>query len=234
MLERKGIPYRLTLLPPGFSRRLIKRFGFEGDRTPAMKIDGRKVQGSREISRELDRIQPEPPLFPADPGQRSRVEEAERWGDDELQQIPRTIIWWAFKRDRTGMRSFLENAPAGARLGLPATLAVKTTGPIIKLGAKLNDSNDDHVRAELARLPAALDQVDRWIEEGVLNGDELTAADYQIAPSIRLLLTFDDLRPATGGRPAGRLAKRVLPEEMGRIPEIFPQDWLTLPAPAVA
>jgi glutathione S-transferase len=233
MLERKGIPYKLTLLPPGFSRRLIKRFGFDGDRTPAMKIDGRKIQGSTAISRELDRIQPDPPLFPADPEQRSRVEEAERWGD-ELQSIPRTIIWWAFKRDRTGMKSFLETAPAGARFGLPAGIAVKTTGPIINLGAKLNDANDEHVRAELAKLPGAIDQIDRWIEEGVLNGEDLTAADYQIAPSIRLLMTFDDLRPAIEGRPAGKLAKRVLPDEMGRIPAVFPQDWLTLPTPALA
>jgi hypothetical protein len=60
MLERKGIPFSRTIFPPGLSRRLIKRFGFEGDRTPALKIDGRKIQGSTVISRELDEIQPEP------------------------------------------------------------------------------------------------------------------------------------------------------------------------------
>ena len=80
MLERKGIDYSLINLPPGFSRNLIKLFGFEGDRTPAMKIDGRKVQGSMNISRELDRVQPDPPLFPADPEKRRRVEEAEALG----------------------------------------------------------------------------------------------------------------------------------------------------------
>jgi glutathione S-transferase len=233
MLERKGIPYKLTLLPPGFSRRLIKRFGFEGDRTPAMKIDGRKVQGSMQIARELERVQPAPPLFPADPDQRQRVEEAELWGD-EFQSIPRTIIWWAFTRDRTGMKSFLESAPASARFGLPAGMAVKTTGPIISLATKLNDANDDHVRAELAQLPDAFDRIDRWIEEGVLDGQELTAADYQIAPSIRLLMTFDDLRPSIEARPAGKLAKRVLPQEPGRIPPVFPREWLTLPVPAPA
>ena len=129
MLERKGIDYSLINLPPGFSRQLIKLFGFDGDRTPAMKIDGRKVQGSTNISRELDRVQPDPPLFPADPDKRRRVEEAEAWGDGAPQDIPRTIIWWAFKRDRSGMVSFLENAPAGARFGLPAKLAVMTAGP---------------------------------------------------------------------------------------------------------
>jgi glutathione S-transferase len=197
-----------------------------------MKVDGRRVQGSTVISRELDRLQPDPPLFPADPEQRRRVEEAERWGDEELQPIPRTIIWWTFKRDRAGMQSFLENAPAGARLGLPAHLAVKTAGPMINLGAKLNESNDDHVRAELSRVPAAVDRIDGWIEEGVLNGDELNAADYQIAPSIRLLMTFDDLRPAIEGRPAARLAERLLPDSLGRVPAAFPPEWLSGLRPA--
>jgi glutathione S-transferase len=235
MLERKGIDYSLVNLPPGFSRNLIKLFGFEGDRTPAMKIDGRKVQGSLNISRELDRIQPDPPLFPADPEKRRKVEEAEAWGDGAPQDIPRTIIWWAFKRDRSGMVSFLENAPAAARFGLPAKMAVMTAGPLVSRGAKINESNDDHVRAELARIPGVLDHVDRLIAEGTLNGAELNAADFQIAPSIRLLMAFDDLKPAIEGRPAAALATRVLPEAAGRVPPIFPPEWLaSLKAPAAA
>jgi glutathione S-transferase len=199
-----------------------------------MKIDGRKVQGSTEISRELDRVRPDPPFFPSDPELRRRVEEAESWGDTEFQPIPRTIVWWAFKRDRSGMESILSTAPPAARFGLPPSLAAKTTGPIIRLGAKLNDASDEPVRAELARLPAALDKVDRWIEEGILNGAELNAADYQIAPTIRLLMAFEDLRPAIEARPAGALAKRVLPQPPGRIDPIFPKEWLVLDVPAAA
>ena len=77
-----------------------------------------------------------------------------------------------------------------------------TAGPMISLAAKLNDSNDEHVRAELAKIPAALEQVDRWIEEGVLGGDVLNAADYQIAPSDP---PADGLRrPAAADRGAAR------------------------------
>jgi glutathione S-transferase len=221
MLERKGIEYRRIDLPPAFSRRLIKLFGFSGDRTPAMKIDGRKVQGSTNISRELDRLRPEPPLFPADPEMRRRVEEAEQWGSDKFQQIPRTIIWWAFKRDRSGMRSFLGDAKLG-----PPGLAMRTAGPIIRLGIKLNQSDDDHVRAELAKLPAALDRIDRWIAEGVLNGEEPNAADYQLATTIRLLMAFEDLEPLIEGRPAADLARRVLPDPAGRVPRVYPREWV--------
>jgi glutathione S-transferase len=221
MLDRKGIPYRRIDLPPAFSRRLIKLFGFSGDRTPAMKIDGRKVQGSTDISRELDRLRPEPPLFPADPEKRRRVEEIEEWGSEEFQQIPRTIIWWAFKRDRSGMRSFLHDA----RLG-PPSLAVRTAGPIIRLGIKLNQSDDEHTRAELEKLPGALDRIDGWIAEGVVGGDQLNAADYQLGTTLRLLMAFEDIEPLIEGRPAADLARRVMPEAPGRVPPVFPREWL--------
>ena len=132
MLERKGIPYRRIDLLPALSRRLIKLFGFSGDRTPAMKVDGRKVQGSIEIARELDRLQPDPPLYPTDPQQLAAVEEAERWGSEELQELPRKISWWALKRRKGDQTSFLKDA----RLGLPTRVLVATSGPVIRMAIK--------------------------------------------------------------------------------------------------
>ena len=52
------------------------------------------------------------------------------------------------------------------------------------------------------------------------------AADYQIAPSLRLMMTMDDLRPAIENRPAGELAVRVVPEFPGHAPAILPPEWL--------
>ena len=67
MLEHKGIAYKRTDLLPVISKVVVRALGFPGATVPALKIDGRRVQGSRAISRELDRIQPDPPLFPSDP-----------------------------------------------------------------------------------------------------------------------------------------------------------------------
>ena len=117
---------------------------------PALKIDGRKVQGSRNISRELDVLQPDPPLFPADPAARAAVEEAERWGDEVFQQMPRTITWWALKRHKSDQTSFLEGAGPMARLGMPSKIAVATSGPILRIAIRLNDSTDETVRQTLA------------------------------------------------------------------------------------
>jgi hypothetical protein len=57
----------------------------------------------------------------------------------------------------------------------------------------------------LEALPAQLDRVDALLAEGVIGGEQPNAADFQIAPSVRLMLTFDQLRPHIDARPAGVL-----------------------------
>lgn len=222
MLEHKGIAYKRTDLLPVISKGVLRVAGFPGITVPALKIDGRRVQGSREIARELDRRQPEPPLFPADAEKRAAVEEAERWGDEVLQPPMRQILWWAIKRDRAPLRSYSE----GAKLGIPISLAMKTAAPIVALSARFNEADDEHVRRGLAELPEMLQKIDEWIAAGVLGGEQLNAADFQIAPSLGLAMTLDDLRPAIENRPAGQLAKRVVPNYPGKTPPILPPAWL--------
>ena len=221
MLERKGIPFKRVDLMPVISKGVLKAQRFPGVTVPALKIDGRRVQGSMEIARELDHVQPDPALFPSDPEQRRKVEEAEAWGDP-FQHKPRQIIWWALKRNRKPMASYSE----GARLGVPVGLAVKTGGPIVSLSARFNEANDESVRSDLAELPEDLDRIDTWIKEGVIGGPEPNAADFQIAPSLRLAMTLDDLRPYIESRPCGELAKRIDPDFPGRMPPILPDEWL--------
>jgi glutathione S-transferase len=223
MLEHKGIPYKRTDLMPVVSKGVLRAVGFPGITVPALKIDGDKVQGSRQIARELERLRPEPPLFPADPERRAAVEEAERFGDEELQHPIRQLLWWGFKRDRAPLAAYSE----GAKLGVPIGLAVKTGGPLVALSARFNEASDENARGALEKLPALLDKVDAWIESGVLDGERLNVADFQIAPSLGLAMTLDDLRPAIENRPAGALARRVVPRYPGRMPAVLPSQWLT-------
>lgn len=55
------------LTRPGFQPPLMRLRGYRGITVPGLTVDGRRVQGTREISRELDRLQPDPALVPADP-----------------------------------------------------------------------------------------------------------------------------------------------------------------------
>jgi glutathione S-transferase len=222
MLERKGIPFKRVDLMPVMSKTLLRAHRFPGVTVPALKLNGDRVQGSREIARELDRVQPEPAFFPGDPEQRAKVEEAEGWGD-EFQQKPRRFTWWAFKLDRTAMASYAE----GARLGIPVGLAVKMGGPTVTLSARFTGATDENVSADLASLRGDLDRIDAWIADGVIGGPEPNAADFQLAPSVRLLMSFDDLRPFIEPRPCGELAKRIVPDFPGRTPSVFPAEWLS-------
>jgi glutathione S-transferase len=222
MLEHKGVPYKRTDLLPVISKGVLRTVGFSGVTVPALKIGGDKIQGSRQIARELERLRPEPPLFPADPEQRAAVEEAERFGDEELQHPIRQLLWWSIKREREPLRSYSE----GARLGAPIGLLVKTAAPIVALSARFNEASDENARRDLELFPGLLDRVDAWIQSGVLNGERLNAADFQIAPSLGLAMTLDDLRPAIEDRPAGALARRVVPNYPGRMPPVLPAEWL--------
>src|SRR4051812_48382979 len=94
MLRHKGLdPERVTLFP-GVHPLQLRLAGFRGYTVPALEADGRRIQGSREISRFADVLRADPPLFPADPAARRAVEEAERWGDERLQELVRTVFRW--------------------------------------------------------------------------------------------------------------------------------------------
>lgn len=226
MLEHKGISYKRTDLMPVVSKGVLRAVGFPGNTVPALKIGGDKVQGSRQIARELERLRPEPPLFPADADKRAAVEEAERFGDEELQHPIRQLLWWGFKHDKEPLRSYSD----GAKLGVPIGLAVKTGGPLIALSARFNEASDENARKALAALPGLLDRIDAWVQSGVLGGDQPNAADFQIAPSIGLAMTLDDLRPQIENRPAAELARRFVPNYPGHMPPVLPAEWLPAPS----
>ena len=223
MLEYKGIDFKRTDLVPFLSRVILRRvLGFPRNTVPAITIEGRRVQGSREISRELDRLRPDPPLFPGDPEKRLAVEEAERWGEEELQHPIRQIVLWAMRANRAPTRSYME----GSKLGMPVSIAARLASPFIAAGVRANEATDEAVRANLAALDSMLRQVDEWIAAGVLDGGELNAADFQIGASVRLALTLQDLRPLIDDRPACRLARRAVPNYPGDAPPVFPPAWL--------
>jgi glutathione S-transferase len=222
MLAHKRIEYRRIDLLPAIHKPVLRLLGFSSGTVPALRIDGRRLQNTIVISRALEQIRPLPPLFPSDQPVRRAVEEAERWGEAVLQPVPRRLCWWAFARDRSGIRSFAEDA----RLVVPLDLAIRTAAPIIAAERRINAATDDAVRADLLSLPPLLDHVDELLAARTLGSAQPNAADYQIAASVRLLMCFDDLREAIEGRPAGPYARRVVTDFPGRIGSLIPAAWL--------
>jgi glutathione S-transferase len=222
-LHLKGLDYqRVDQLPGAAPILQLARFGRRT--VPGLVVDGYKVSGSRLILRTLEGLKPDPPLYPRDPEQAKAVDEAERWGDSSLQTAARFIIAAALVRNGAAGDSFV----AGANIpSLPPALSARATSAIFGLELRLLGGGDPGARASLEKLPGLLDRVDALIDEGVIGGEQPNAADLQIAGSLRLMLNLADLRDAIDARPAGQLARRLMPDYPGEVPAgALPADWI--------
>ena len=103
-------------------------------------------------------------------------------------------------------------------LPLPNFVAVANAPLISRLELRLNQAGKRTVPDDLRNLPGQLDRVDQYIADGVIGNDQPNAADLQIAPTLRLLLTIEDLAPFFEGRPCKDLALRLFPHADGRMP----------------
>lgn len=222
MLRAKGVPYRRIDFPHWFHRPLLRALRFPAATVPALVLDGRRVQTTAAIARELERARPEPPLLPADPAARAEVEAIERWCDGDFQQLGRRVTYWALARRRSAVASYFE----GSQMIVPRFLVVPLAPLVVPILVRFHSARDEAVRQDLAALPDLLDRVDGWIAAGVLGSAPPNVADYQVATSLALLMTLDDLRPVIAARPAGELARRLAPGLPGRLPPAFPREWL--------
>ena len=176
---------------------------------PALAADGDHISTNHGIARYLEERHPEPPLLPADPGRRAAVEDAERWANETLQMVARRLLLAEAVRDPAGAAK----AVADGRMGYLLYRSELLRRLVIpQIGRRVFAAGAGTDRELLAELPALLDRVDAWIEEGVLGGDELNVADCMVAPSLALMLYRPDVRPLFEGRPALALADRLLPE----------------------
>jgi glutathione S-transferase len=237
LLDHKGIEYDRKDLVPGVHVPILKALGFPEMTVPAIKVGGRRVQGTRSIARALDELWPDPPLFPVDPGRREAIEKAERFGEHELQHAARRLFYCAGRRDPENFRSVVLSGET--KLGRAGKLVVRAGARgILWAATQGHGATDEVCRQAIADLPGMLDRIDAWIEDGLLGGEVLTAADFQVGTNLRLLLLFEDLTPWIEGRPAAGLARRVAPVYPGRVRAVFPPEWLVPlsragPAPAI-
>lgn len=222
MLDRKGLGYRYVELLAGAHPPSLWALGFRGMTVPAMKLpNGGRVQGSLAIAQALEQLQREPPLYPSDPEARQTAQDAERWGESVLQPIPRRLIRWGLRHRLSQRRWFAENATP---LPAPAVIGVLLT-PLTGVFTAQAGASDDRVRRDLADLRWLLDEVDSLLERGVIGGEQLGAADFQIGASVRMLLAFGDAGRLVAGRPAEHFARRLVPDHPN-IPAALPPEWI--------
>lgn len=221
MLEYKGLDHNVVDLVPGMHPPALRALRFPRYTVPALVLDGRRIQGSREIARALEELRPDPPLFPVGAADRRGVEAAERWGEQVLQDVPRRIFRWMAAHHYV-VRRWLVVEAAGVPLG-----GVLARPPLqARLFARAVGADDAAVRADLRAIGGHLAEVERLRDAGVIGGAERNAADFQIASSLRSIANLGDLAPYVQDDPAIRWAATVVPTLPGPVPSVLPREWL--------
>jgi glutathione S-transferase len=148
-------------------------------RLPILRIDRRPVADSTRIIAELERLQPEPALYPTDPAQRERALALEDFCDEHLGHALRAaVLGPLFYHDpRAALGILTTGMGAGARrlmgAAFPGFRAFYVRRHKISLAA---------VDAERAAVRAAMDRIAAEIgPSGYLVGDRFTVADLTAA-----------------------------------------------------
>jgi hypothetical protein len=110
-------------------------------------------------------------------------------------------------------------------LPMRAVLRV-SRGLIIRLATGAHRATDEAAMDDLAVLPERLDQIDAWLEQGVLGGEQLNAADFQIAVNVAAMLMSADTAPFVVGRPMEAYARRIAPDYDASFQAVLPPEWL--------
>jgi len=218
-LKLKQLDYeRVDFVPGDHVAKMAEIYGEANTTVPGLLVDDEPVHGSRAILARLEELAPDPSLYPE--GIADAVREAERWGDQELQDLGRRLPWGAMSFRPEALGTFAGGGPldpAGTDFAMR----------YVHRSWKYHGITCERLAADLAGLPEQLDHVDRLISDGVLGGNEPTAADLQIGATLRVLLTLGDLRPLLERGTAAELARRWFGDYAGDVPAAaFPAGWV--------
>lgn len=222
-LRRKGLEYERVVLTAGPHVEEMQRIYGEGRSTvPGLLIDGEPLHGSRPILARLEELVPVPALYPEPIA--GAVRDAEHWGDMELQDLGRRLPWGALHFRPEALGTF----GGGDPLDGPGTdFAIQ----YVHASWRYHKISAARLYDDLTGLPAKLDHVDALADQGIVGGESPTAADLQIAATLRVLLVLGDLRPLLEGRACERIARRWFPDYRGEVPAgAYPAGWVPVTA----
>jgi glutathione S-transferase len=222
-LDIKGLEYETVALNPGPHVEEMASIYGEGNTTvPGLLVGDEPVHGSRPIYQRLEELQPEPALYPEPIA--DAVREADRWGDEELQDLGRRFGWGAlaFRPEAMGTMG------GGGPLDPPGTdFAMK----FVRASWKYHGISCELLAADLAAFPEKVEHVEKLAADGIIGGEQPNAADLQIGSTIRTLLIVGDVAPFLEGAAAERIALDLFPDYPGHIPAgAFPASWMPAPA----
>ena len=175
-LDLKGVPHVRRAVTPGLQELTARRLR-AGRTVPILELDGRAIGDSTRIIEEVERRWPEPPLYPADPEERSRALDLEDYFDEQcghdLRRVlfndtlaePETFLAMFYGADRRRIRLLETLTPLFCRL-------VKWR---FRIRPETVEESREKVRAAFDRLEADVGP------SGYLVGESFTVADLTAA-----------------------------------------------------
>ena len=223
MLELKGIAYKRVDLMPVISQGVLRAMRLSRGHDPG--AEDRRPKDHR-LARDREGARPRPARAAPVP-RRSRGAGGGRagrgLGRDDAADAARRILWNALKRDRAPLASFSE----GAKLGhpdRPRGARPRRRSSLPRCGSTRPPTTGSAPTSP--RCPGMLDQIDDWIAEGVLGGEQLNAADLQIGDQPAAGDDAPGPAPGDRGPPGGRAGDARGAGVPGRAPPVLPPAWL--------
>ena len=176
-LDYKRIAHVRRAAVPGRHQAIAEKLS--GGRTlPVLVLDGEAIGDSTRIIEALERIRPDPPLYPADPEERRRALEIEDFFDEELGPHSRLLVLHHMLPDASLTLGAFAPDLGGAR-----RLAARAMFPRVRSQVVANFGIDEaSVAVGFEKLRAAGERFHAELQpSGYLVGDGFTVADLTLA-----------------------------------------------------
>jgi len=196
-LAYKGIEHRRRSPVPGVHVTVaLWLTRGRGATFPILSLDGRNVADSTAIIAALERRQPQPALYPADPEPRRRALALEDHFDEELGPHIRRLAWHELGTDPEKMAELMAlSAPPPMRRFGKTTALYARGWTALRFGA----ASEEGAAKARAKVLAALDRLDAELAKG--GGDYLVGDSFSVADLTAASLFYPLVGPAEGPLP---------------------------------
>jgi glutathione S-transferase len=176
-LDHKRWPHVREAQVPGFHVAKV-RWTSGQSQLPVLRLEGRTLFGSSRILAELERLRPEPPLYPEDPAERARALAIEAWFDEHVAPDVRRLFWAAYIDDAAACAAMATDGFSAATRRVWRALFPLMRPPFRRnMGVQA-----DQLAAARKRLPGYFDRLESEIgRHGFLVGERFGIADLAAA-----------------------------------------------------
>ena len=225
-LDHKRIAHRRRSVLPGLHVLRAKRL-YGGETLPVLVLGGETIPDSARILAALERLHPDPPLYPAAGADRERALALERHFDDELGEHVRRALFEDMLPDaRVSVEVFANGQPRPARVAYGALFPALR--PVFRRALGITPASAALGRS---RILAGLDRIEAELRAGdYLVGDRFTVADLTAAARLSPIVRppefpyrlperwpprVEELRDSIRDRPAYRWAEEMYRRHRG-------------------